>query len=107
MKILKKLNIDDKGFLGFVNLTPTKLIKNSDQIVPSKVIYYDTLKQKKVNVPSEAQWLYDWSNIDQIADINYETGFRSTDIFLEHIINEFLHVSYICQICNQTLAGQI
>lgn len=89
------LNINTNNMYGFCNLTPTKLIKNSDEITPSKVIYYNTLKQKMANAPSNIQWLYNWNNIDQIADRNYATGFRSTDIFLEHIINEFLHVIHL------------
>lgn len=87
----EKLNIEDKNAIGFCNLAPTKLIKNSDEIIPSRVIYFDTLVQKKASSPSGMQWLNDWNNIDSISDYRYATKQAGTDSFLDIFLHESSH----------------
>jgi len=87
----EKLNIEDKNAIGFCNLAPTKLVKNSDEIIPSRVIYFDTLAQKRADSPSERKWLYDWDNIDSISDYRYATRQAGTDSFLDMFLHESSH----------------
>lgn len=91
----EKLNIEDKNAIGFCNLAPTKLVKNSDEIIPSRVIYFDTLIQKRTSSPSEKKWLYDWNNIDSISDYRYATKQAGTDSFLDIFLHESTHNIHI------------
>lgn len=99
----EKLNIEEENAIGFCNLAPTKLVKNSDEIIPSRVLYFDTLTQKRANSPSDIQWLHDWNNIDQISDYRYATGQAGTDSFLDIFIHEpshNLHLDQLLQRCS-------
>lgn len=87
----EKLNIEDKNTIGFCNLARTNLIKNSKEEIPAKIIYFDTLMQKRTNASSEMQWLYDWDNINLISDYRYATKQTGTDSFLDIFLHEVSH----------------
>lgn len=107
----EKLNIEDKNAIGFCNLAPTKLVKNSDEIIPSRVIYFDTLAQKRAGSPSEMQWLYDWNNIDSISDYRYATKQAGTDSFLDMFLHESSHNIHLDKLLQEysgkTVLGKI
>ena len=72
------LNVDNPNLYGFCNLAPTKLKKGSDEIVPSRTIFFNTL--------------HNWNKIDLIADKLYANKHLGTDFFLEIPFHEFFHV---------------
>ncbi len=46
----KDLNVDNPSMYGFCNLAPTKLKKNSDEITPSRIIFFNSFKQLKIKL---------------------------------------------------------
>lgn len=74
----KHLNIDEPDAYGFCNLTPSKILKGSDQIIPSRTVFFNTE--------------YDWSHIDEMMDRDYASKHSSTDFFLYPFLHEEAHV---------------
>lgn len=76
----KHLNIDEPDAYGFCNLTPSALLKGSDQIIPSRTVFFNTE--------------YDWSHIDEMMDSDYASKHSSTDFFLYPLLHENAHVAH-------------
>lgn len=91
MENFENLNIEDPSAIGFCNMARTHLIKGSDVITPSRVLYFDTMEKKHKDAPQSIKWLYDWSNIDMISDFRYAVRQSATDSFLDLIEHEFTH----------------
>lgn len=72
------LNVDNPNMYGFCNLAPIALKKGSDEIVPSRTVFFNTL--------------HNWDEIDSISDKNYLTRYSGTDFFLDIPSHEFCHV---------------
>ena len=83
-------NLNADTIYGFCNLAPTKLKKNSNEIIPSRTVFFNTFETTKKQCPSEIQWLYDWNNVNEIADFNYSTKLSSTDHFLDFFVISYL-----------------
>ncbi len=101
----EKLNLEEENAIGFCNLSRTHLVKNSSEETPSRVIYFDTLEQKRAKTHSDIQWLYNWDNIDQISDYRYATGQAGTDSFLDIFIHEPSHNLHLDQLL-QSIVGK-
>lgn len=89
---LSKLNIDTPNAHGFCNLQPVELYKNSNKVIPSRVIFFNNFETTKQQCPPEYNWVCNWNNIDKIADSLLELGNAATDSFLNIFMHEFLHV---------------
>lgn len=92
------LNVDDPFAIRFCNLAPTILRKNSTERVPSKTIFFNTFDSMQNLITDRNKHFYSWDaiDLDKSADINYLTGFKSTDIFLEPFLHELItHVLHI------------
>ncbi len=87
-----KLNIDSPNIPGFCNLQPTELHVGSKEITPSRVIFFNNFAKAKQDCSPQYSWLYDWNNINSIADINHVTGKSATNLFLDIFLHEFSHV---------------
>lgn len=74
----KYLNTETPHAYGICNLTRTTLIKGSGEIIPSRIVFFN----------SE----HDWNDIDSIADKRYAGKKTGTDFFLYSILHEFTHV---------------
>ncbi len=75
-----KLNVDDLEMYGFCNLAPFELRKSSDEIIPSRVVFFNSLKK--------------WENIDLISNRRYKDKLASTDFFLDIPFHEFIHSAH-------------
>ncbi len=99
------LNVDSQTMLGFCNLLPTKLIKGSSEIIPSRTVFFNTFETAKKQLPPEEQWLFDWNYINEIADVNYAAKQSSTNHFLYFFMHELSHVVHEDRLLNK-LGGQ-
>lgn len=90
----EKLNVDNPTMHGFCNWLPTKLIKNSNEEIAGKTLFFNSFESILAKASPEQKWVYDWENIDKIADIDFASGFKSTDHFLEFFLNEFSHAAH-------------
>lgn len=72
------MNIDEPNAYGFCNLTPSAILKGSDQIIPSRTVFFNTE--------------YDWRYIDEMMDRDYASRHSSTDFFLYPFFHEGAHV---------------
>lgn len=88
----ENLNVDDPKAISFCNLTPTRLRKDSKEIVLPTTLFFNTLEHKRSNVPPNHQWLYNWDYIDQISDFRSATKQTGTDFFLDTFLHESSHV---------------
>lgn len=61
-------------------MLPTKLKIYSDEKTPARTIFFNSL--------------YDWENIDQIADNDFATGLSSTPHFLNFGLHEVVHSAH-------------
>ncbi len=82
----RELNINSKTSLGFLNLAPASLYKNSARITPEKSIFLNDFKEF-----NHAGGNAYWNRLDGIADENFDKRISATDFFLEPILHEFLH----------------
>ena len=81
------LHINDKEAAGTTNFLPSRLLENSNEIVPENTIFFNEFKlfsYKDKNVY--------WDKIDEWADTNYDENFSATNFFMEIFIHEFAHV---------------
>lgn len=99
------LNVDSQTMPGFCNLQPVKLIKGSSEIIPSRTVFFNTFETAKKQLPPEAQWLFDWNYINEIADVNYAAKQSSTGHFLYFFMHELSHVAHEDRLLNK-LGGQ-
>lgn len=75
-------NLDDNpDAFGTCVLLPSKLIKNSETVIPEKTIFFNSS--------------VDWNNVDKLADINYAAKMFSSDFFLYPFMHEFSHVIHL------------
>ena len=83
-----RLNIDysinsSETIYGLCNLTPTKLLKDTDTIIPSRVLFFN----------QDCPWQY----IDWLSDIRFQNRETSSNFFLYTFANRCLKsVSFIC-----------
>lgn len=101
-----KLNINDPQAAGFCNFAPTALFKNSNEPTPPGAVFFNTFETILNYVPAGEKWLYDWGQIDKIMDKHFVDKFKSTDFFLEPILDEFIHVAHANRMHNK-LGGKI
>lgn len=97
----ENLNLTDSSIPSFCNLTPTKLKKNSDEIIPSRTIFFNTFESVLKKTSNEKKWLYSWDYVCKIADLNYKTNKLSTDHFLEKFLHEMIHVIHLNKLLNK------
>lgn len=92
-----RLNVENPNALGTCNMLPSKLRKNSNEITPSRVIFFNSSHY--------------WENIDKIADDDYASGFSSTPHFLNFGLHEVAHSIHEDRVLNklnaQTLAREL
>lgn len=93
-----KLNIPQKTLASFCNLAPSNLRKNSNDIVPAKTLFFNTFETVAQSASQNTKWIYNWENIDEIADINYLIGHSSTDHFLGTFIQEASHNAHLVRV---------
>jgi len=91
----EKLNIEKNSLAGFCNLARNGLKKNSNEIFPAKTLFFNTFETIAQMTDPNIKWIYNWENIDQIADINYFIGHSSTDYFLSTFIQELSHNAHL------------
>jgi len=65
---------------GLCNLIPTKLLKNSDKIIPSRTLFFNQN--------------YSWEDIDSLSDISFGSKEASTDFFLHAFLHDFSHCAH-------------
>ena len=82
----KALRCKNEQALGFLNFAPTKLYIENDKIIDGKTIFFNEYKDYNYSRGNQI-----WESIDEIADNNYESGFSTTDFFLETFLHEFVH----------------
>ncbi len=78
-----KLDIENKSARGFVNLFPSKIYKNSDEVIPEQTIFFNSSE----NIDS-------WEYIDEATDYKFLTGKINTSHFLSSFLHEFSHVQH-------------
>lgn len=71
---------ENPNVLGTCNMLPSKLIKNSDERIPERTIFFNSL--------------HNWENIDKISDNDYARGLSSTPHFLNFGLHEAIHSSH-------------
>lgn len=76
----KNLNTDTPHAYGLCNLTRTTLIKDSNEIIPSRIVLFNTE--------------HNWGNIDILADQRYARRTAGTDFFLYPMFHENVHVEH-------------
>ena len=94
VKDFRDLNMDDHLATGLCNSTQTFLVRDSNKTTPPKTLFFNSFDAVPNKFSEENKYLYSWGaiNIDKAADRNYETKFRSTNLFLERFLHEFSHV---------------
>ncbi len=80
-----RLNIDysinsSETIYGLCNLTPTKLLKDTDTIIPSRVLFFN----------QDCPWQY----IDWLSDIRFQNGETSSNFFLYTFLHDFSHSAH-------------
>lgn len=83
----RNLNVDDPYAIGTCNLLPTHLKKGSDEVVPSRIVLFNTV--------------HDWNDIDSISDANYAANHISSDFFLYYPLHEFSHAAHEDRLLNK------
>lgn len=89
-----KLNVGSQTMSGFSNLQPTILRKNSKEIIPSRVVFFNTFETLCSKITNEKKFYYNWTNINEIADNRFIKNYSGTNHFLDVFIHEFLHVAH-------------
>jgi len=88
-----RLKVDNNKMTGFCNLLPKRLKKESSE-TPEMTVFFNTFETARQNTPQSLHWLYDWNNVNELADINYATKDASTEHFLGVFLHEQSHVSH-------------
>lgn len=89
----KDLNLDSAKTYGFCNLFPTHIKKNSNEIVPSRTLFFNSFEDSSTTKTSN-EWLQDWNFINEISDIRHITKQSASDFFLDIFIHEFIHAAH-------------
>ncbi len=76
----ERLNVENTNILSTCNMLPTKLRKNSAERTPPRGIFFNSL--------------YNFENIDKIADDDYVIGLSSTPHFLNFSLHEVIHSAH-------------
>lgn len=76
----KYLSTETPHAYGLCNLTRTTLIKGSNEIIPSRIVFFNTE--------------HNWDNINTIADQRYARKIAGTDFFLYSMFHENAHVTH-------------
>lgn len=97
------LNIGDKTLYAFCNMQPTKLLKNSDTFVPSRILFFNSFNS---DFFLKNNMFFNWNNIDEIADLKFANKTAPTDYFLDIFFHEFAHVIHENHLIN-TLGSEI
>lgn len=71
---------EENNSFGFCNVLPTKLYKDSEDIIPEKTLLFN----ENVN----------WGIIDKISDENFEMGLSPNNFFLDIFLHEFIHSTH-------------
>jgi hypothetical protein len=90
-----KLDIPKNSLASFCNLVPSNLRKNSTDSVPAKTLFFNTFETVAQGANPNTKWIYDWGNINEIADKNYLIRHSSTDHFLGTFIQEASHNAHL------------
>lgn len=90
-----KLKETEQSVTGFCNASPTRLRKNSEEIVPSRVIFFNSFDTLRNKTPKEWQWICDWNHANRRANYHFETRRTSTNSFLNDTLHEFVHVAFL------------
>lgn len=80
IKDFRLLKEQDPKALGACNMLPTRLIRNSDEKIKERTIFFNSL--------------HNWENIDKIADNDFLTGLSSTPHFLNFSLHEAIHSAH-------------
>lgn len=83
----KNLNVENPLLLGTCNLKLSELRKNSDEAIPSRTLFFNSI--------------HNWDNIDSISDTQYAAKQFSTDHFLYAFLHEFIHASHEDKLLNK------
>ena len=103
----EKINIDDSMTRAFCNLRPFELYKCSSEVVPSRTIFFNNFETLKTNLLPENRYLYDWSNIDKIADMAHYLKHSPTDSFLDVFFHEFAHAIHETRLIKKLGANKL
>ena len=101
VKDFENLNIDDTKTRAFCNLRPFELYKSSEEVVPSRTIFFNNFETLKQNLSPENRFFYDWKNIDEISDLVYNIKHSPTDFFLDTFFHEFAHAIHETRLINK------
>ena len=89
------LDVESLSMMGFCNLQPTEeLIKGLKGRVPSRTVFFNTFETIRDQTPPEGRGLYNWENVNEIANFRYAKRHWSTDHFLYPFLHEFTHVAH-------------
>jgi hypothetical protein len=102
----ENLNLDSPRKLGFCNLLPTKLKKHSDEIIPSRVIFFNSFETARNQAKPNMCEVHNWNNLDEIADSLYANNQSGSDFFLDPVMHEFTHSSHEDRLLNR-LGGKV
>lgn len=94
MEDFADLNIGRITRADFCNLTQTQLIKGSSEIVPSRTVFFNTFETANTQASPETKWLYNWNQVNIIANFNHAIRQSGTDFFLDTFLHELSHVSH-------------
>lgn len=96
-----ELAIDDSTITGFCNLLPAKFKKNSVEIISAQTIFFNSYKSLLSNASQGIKDLYEWKNLNSIANWKYKTKVSSSPHFLYEFLHEFSHVSHEDRLLNK------
>lgn len=89
-----KLNVEKPDYISFSNFAPTKLKKDSEEIISPMSLFFNTFETFKKDVDNKHLWFYDWNNIDEISNFHYWAKNSSNNFFLDTFLHEFAHVAH-------------
>lgn len=92
------LVIKRKSLAGFCNLSPSRLEKGSSKEFPAGALFFNTFATANKTAAPDRKWIYDWGNVNTIADMNYLVGHSSTDHFLSTFIQELAHNAHLARV---------
>lgn len=88
------LKLDNPNMYGFCNWLPTRIYKNTNNIVPEKTLFFNSFESVHDQIPPKIRWERNWENIDNISDYKFENGSLSTSNFLGIFLHEFSHLAH-------------
>lgn len=98
----ERLNVNNPTIMGLCNpFSSDNLIKNSNVQISGETLFFNTFETLKSKMQVHEHKLYDWENIDNIADFNYAERISATDYFLDVFMHEFLHIAHKDRLLNK------